>query len=162
MTAETPSKVGFAPSRSGFRRPIVSFILQVVLISLFPGTLLVGFAWWRTGGVARVWPYLCGVRLFVEPTQIDLGIVPRDKLVERQVTAVNLSSRPLKLVGAQRSCACLSIDKFPLQIGGGGERHLRLQIGTPRKPMRFEHSIKLFADDSGYSAVVVTVRGESR
>lgn len=137
-----------------------SFILQVSGLVLFFAGLLLGHAFWRTGSLALVWPYLAGQRLFFEPTDISLGALPREtQAVQRELRVINTGSKPLRVLGAQRSCACVALDEFPIAVPAGDEVHLRLQIGMPGKPMPFEHYLKFFSDESGCSAVVVTIRG---
>ena len=113
------------------------------------------------GSMGRVWPYLAGQRLLIEPMHLELGDVGKGKSLERELRVLNLGSKPVKLVGSQSSCGCMSLDDFPIEVPGGGELSLRLGIGTPSKPSVFEHTVKLFSSERGYSVVVVTVSGES-
>ncbi len=137
-----------------------SFILQVSGITLLFVCLLGGYARWQTGSLALVWPYLAGQRLLFEPTRIGLGDIPQGtQSVEREVRVINSGSKPLRVLGGQRSCACVALDEFPILIPAGDEARLRLGIGMPREPMAFEYFIKFFSDESGFSPVVITIRG---
>ncbi len=149
-------------AEAGRRSGTLLFVIQVTAIALLLGAVVVGFARWRTGSMGLVWPYLAGQRLLVEPTHLDLGDVGRGEALERELRILNLGSKPLKLVGSQNSCGCIAMDDFPIEIAGGGKRSLRLGIGTPVEPSEFEHTVKLFSSERGYSVVVVTISGESR
>jgi len=138
-----------------------SFILQVSTITLLLVCLLVGHAFWRTRSPALVWPYLAGQRLFVVPSQLSLGPVPRKtQTIEREVRVINTGSKPVQLLGAQRTCDCIALDEFPIVVSAGEAKPLRLKIGMPRKPAPFEHSIKFFSDEHGYaSSFVLKING---
>jgi len=147
-------------SVKGVRRSgMLRFVIQVAAIALLLGSALIGFVRWRTGSMGRVWPYLVGQRLLIEPTDLDLGDGEREGVLERELRVLNLAPRPLMLLGAQRSCGCITLDEFPIVVPAGEERHLRLRIGMPGTPMSFEHSIRFFSDEPGGSSVVVTIRG---
>ncbi len=135
------------------------FIIQVAVLSVLLAVALSGFAWWRTGSAELVWPWLRGERLVFQPTRIDFGQVPKAQILQRQIRVVNLSSKPLTLLGSQPSCGCISLDEFPIMVPAGKAHVLTLKIGTPEKAGSFEHFIKFFSDDQGYSSVVVTVSG---
>ena len=134
-------------------------VAQVAGISVLFAAALFGFAWWRTGSVKLVRPWLRGERLLFEPTRVVLGDVPKSEIIERQLRVVNLSSHPLTLLGSQPSCGCISLDDFPIVVPPGQEHHLKLKLGTSASSGPFEHSIKFFSDEPGYTSVVVTVSG---
>ena len=137
-----------------------SFIPQVTGITLLFLSVLVGHACWRTGSMTLVWPDWAGKRLLFEPTHLVLGSIPSGtKVLEREIRVVNAASTDLRLLGSQASCGCIAMDEFPIAIPAGSERRLHLKIGMPREPKSFQHSIKFFSDDRGYSSVVVMVTG---
>lgn len=159
-TSEEPSES--CSTKGGRRSGPLLFAVQVAAMALLLGAALVGFARWRTGSMGLVWPYLAGQRLFVEPTHLDLGDVGKGKALQGELRVLNLGSKPLRLVGSQSSCGCIAMGEFPVEIPGRAERSLRLKISTPREPSMFEHTVKLFTSEQGYSIVLVTVSGESR
>jgi hypothetical protein len=137
-----------------------SFILQVSAIVVLFICVLVGHAFWRTGSMALVWPYLVGQRLLFDPTHLVLGAIPKGtQVMEREIRVVNAASTDLRLLGSQKSCGCIALNEFPIMIPAGDEQILRLKIGMPRQPASFEHSIKFFSDDAARSSVVVTISG---
>ena len=90
-------------SVKGVRRSgMLRFVIQVAAIALLLGSALIGFVRWRTGSMGRVWPYLVGQRLLIEPTDLDLGDGEREGVLERELRVLNLAPRPLMLLGARR------------------------------------------------------------
>jgi hypothetical protein len=107
----------------------------------------------------RVWPYLAGQRLLIEPAHLDLGDVERSSVLERELRVLNVGSKPLTLLGSQRSCGCISLDEFPIVIPARADRTLRLEIGASNKSGPFAHTIKFFSNAPGHMSVVVSVTG---
>jgi len=138
---------------------VLSFAAQIAGILAVIATALFGFAWVRTGSLDLAWPCLRGQRLVFLPPEIDCGVVPAGKIIDRHIRVVNLSSSPLTLTGAQQSCGCITLNEFPVVIGPGTEQRLDLKIGVSRKPGPFTESIKVFSDDQGSSSFVVQVTG---
>ena len=138
------------------------FIAQVAAMSALFAVGLSGFAWWQAGSVELMWPWLRGDRLVFETTRIDFGQVAKSQILERRFRVVNLSSKPLTLLGSQPTCSCISLDEFPIVLPAGQPHVLTLKIGTPERSGAFEHFIKFFSDDPSSSSVVVTVTGSVR
>ena len=111
------------------------------------------------GSMGRVWPYLAGQRLLIEPMHLELGDVGKGKSLERELRVLNLGSKPVKLVGSQSSCGCVAMDEFPIVIPAGADYALKLKIGTSDKSGPFAHTVKFFSDAPGHMSVIVTVTG---
>ena len=141
------------------RSTMLMFMGQIVVMSSLFAVGLFGFAWWQAGSVVFVWPWLRGDLLVFEPARIDFGQVQKAQILERQLRVANLSSKALTLQGSQPSCGCISLDEFPILVPVGKTHLLTLKIGTPEKSGSFEHFIKFFSDQPGYSSVVITVTG---
>lgn len=154
---DAPSEIAVAKVAASSRT--LPFMVQVAVITTFFAMVLSGFAWWQTGSVELVWPWLRGDRLVFEPTRIDFGQVPKTQILERQIRVLNLSSKPLMLLGSQPSCGCISLDEFPIVVSTGKPQLLTLKIATPEKAGAFEHFVKFFSDEPSSSIVVVTVAG---
>ena len=154
---EEPSEIAVAKVAASSRA--LPFTVQVAVLTACFVMVLSGFAWWRTGSAELVWPWLRGDRVVFEPTRIDFGHVPQNQILEKQIRVVNLSSKPLTLLGSQPSCGCISLDEFPVAVPAGKPHVLTLKIATPDKSGSFEHFVTFFSDDDGYSSVIVTVSG---
>lgn len=159
----TKSSIGESPVAHYLKTGVTiwgrSVTVHVAGIALIVVAAVLGFARWQTGSSALVWPWLQGQRLLFEPTRIVLGDVPAKTVIDRQIRVVNVSSRPLSLLGSQKSCGCISLDEFPIVVPPGGDHQLQLKIGTSDKLEPVQHVIKFFSDEPGYSSVIVTVVG---
>lgn len=154
-----PSTHLASPHRvTGFLRR-QSFVLQVAGITLLLAAVLVGFAWWQTGSIQLVWSWLRGQRLLLEPTEIVLADVRQNVIVEKQIRVVNVSSRPMTLLGSQPTCYCIAVGEFPVVVPPGKEYYLNVKISTSAQEGPFAHLIKFFTDEPGYSPIVVTISG---
>lgn len=158
MKQESAQEAREAPGDSGSGR--LSFVVQVTAITVLIASCLIGHAWWRTGSMGLVWPYLAGQRLLIEPSELNLGDVGKGTIAERTMRVVNASSHELTLLGSQASCGCIAFGAFPVVIPAAKEHHLQLKISIPLEAGPFEQNFKLFCDDRGYSSVVVEVAGE--
>lgn len=156
----TSQKATASCSAKGVRRSgALRFVIRVAAIALLLGAALAGFARWRTGSMGRVWPYLAGQRVFIEPMPVDLGDVEKSSVLERELRVLNLGSRPLTLLGSQRSCGCISLDDFPIVVPARGGCTLNLEISMSNKSGPFRHTIKFFSDAPAHLSVVVPVSG---
>lgn len=130
-----------------------------VLAILFP-LVLVAFARWRTGSFAMVPPYLAGQRLIFETTQHDVGVVKLGtESVDICISILNSGSKDLQLLGAHRSCGCISLDEFPLVIPANSVKNLKVSIGLPTAERSFSLFIKFFSDDSVKPFEKITISG---
>jgi hypothetical protein len=147
-------------SVKGVRRSgMLRFVIQVAAIALLLGSALIGFVRWRTGSMGRVWPYLAGQRLLIEPTHLDVGAVEKASVLERELRVLNLGWKPFRLLGSQSSCGCISLDEFPIVVPAREGCTLKLEIGTSDTSGPFRHTIKFFSDTPGRISVVVPVTG---
>jgi hypothetical protein len=121
-----------------------------------------GYAWWLTGSLELAWSWLLGRRLVFLPAELDCGTVSANEIVEQRIRVVNLASRPVTLTGVQQSCACITLEEFPVEIAGGNERHMELKVRAASTAGSFEQFMKIFADDSGTSVHVVRLFGTVR
>ena len=156
-TIVTSSTSVVLPNPQGTSR--CSFVAQVAVIALLMLVVLFGYGRWRTGSLELVWPWLMGQQLLFSRTHIDIGKVSANQMIEKQIRVVNVSSAPISLLGSQKSCRCLELDDFPLQIEPGTSRVLHIKIAIGMKTGNFAHSLKFFSDEKGYSYVIVPVTG---
>jgi len=119
---------------------------------------VLGWAYSRTGSVALVPRFLNGEELLVDPMTISLGTLRSGGNETFGVRIVNATTRKVTLDGAQMSCSCITSEEFPISIGPGESRELKmnLHVGPPGE---MEQSIKFYTDFAGQRAFVVNVRG---
>ena len=110
----------------------------LILIAIFSyGTI-------QTGDFKLGWPWLTGQRLVFKPTQIELGTVEGEKWIETEVYVINLSKTPVKILGSQKSCGCIGVGEFPVEIPANTTHSLKIRYATLNKPGTFEHFVKYF------------------
>ena len=137
----------------------VSSAVQVVMITIFMLAIFFSYGWWRTGALASIWPWLIGQQLLFTPTQIELGNVSPNQVIEKQIRVINVSSKALSIVGSQKSCGCIGLDEFPIELAPGERHLLAIKIASGTKTGRFSHSIKFFCNGEHWSTVSVAVTG---
>jgi len=159
MSEET-EKADMAESSAGNRggRRILVEIAGATLVIF---SLVLGFASYRAGSVFRALPYLMGQRFFVPETKIILGEVLVGTDVERSIQLINGSSEPASILGARKSCGCISLDQFPFQVAANDERQLQLKLTVPSEPTDFVHTVELYVDDQQFSTFQIVLSGKA-
>lgn len=142
--------------------PSFIFIAQVLAIAVIMLSSVFCYGTWRTGSINLVWPWLMGRELLFSPMCIELGDVSETPVVETKIRVINVSAKRLSVLGSQRSCVCIGLDEFPVEIAPGETRDLRIKIGTAKTAGRFEHRVRFFVNDGRYTEVEVKVTGDVR
>ena len=137
------SKQSFADTRGAIQR----YRDLAIGTSIFV-LLAMGYAAYRAGSIGRAIPYLRGQRVFVEP-MINLGAIRCGDEVNVKVTVVNCGFSSVNVVGARKSCGCIGIETFPVEVQAGSARPLELKISVPPKAMEFIHRIELYIAEVG-------------
>ena len=142
--------------------PFFVTVLRGAEVFLIAGAIelgIFGYASWKTGSFLLAWPYLQGHRLVISPRLLDLGVLPRQTVVDSSVEITNLGSSVITLVGAQPSCGCLTPAAFPIKIEPGQSHTLTLKLATPKEAGVIEHSLKVFSDCPRHVTNQITVSG---
>lgn len=152
-TAEIPRTKG------GLRRfPGAIFASPVGFAACF--FMLIGsWAYWQSGSVGSILPYLNGQRIFVHPLEMAFGRKPPEENINLSTVVTNRSARTLTLLGAQRQCSCVSTDVFPIVIKPGASRQITFSAHLPGKEGPFEQRIALFTDHAEAPQFEVRVLG---
>jgi len=137
----------------------LSSAVQIVMMAVFMLALLFAYGSWRTGSIELVWPWLMGRQLLFTPTRIDIGNVSPNQVIKKQIRVINLSSKRLSIVGSQKSCGCIGLDEFPIDIDSGSSQNLRINIVAATAAGKFEHHVKFFTNSSSGNVVEITVIG---
>ena len=119
-----------------------------VMGTLFFVLLVLGYAAFRAGSVGRALPYLIGQRVFVEPV-INLGAVRCGDEVNVKVHVVNSGSGSVTVVGARKSCGCIGIEAFPVEVQAGCNYPLQLKFRVPESETKFVYSVELYIAEEG-------------
>lgn len=154
VDSSTPAVAGNPQISSRF-----SFVAQVTVLVLLIVAGVFGYGRWRTGSFELVWPWLMGQQMVFTPILLDLGTISANQILEKEIKVTNVSAIPLSLLGSQKSCGCIALDEFPIEIPAMSGRSLLLKITTGTKTGKFTHTIKFFLEGQSYSFIVVTVTG---
>ncbi len=92
----------------------------------------------------------------------SLGDVAPDEAATVAFTLRNLTDHPIRIQGAQTSCACTVVEGIPRTIAAGDAQDFKGVVHTSTKPGQFDGSFVLYTDDDnepevrlGYSGRVV-------
>ncbi|HVA49367.1 MAG TPA: MauE/DoxX family redox-associated membrane protein, partial [Pirellulales bacterium] len=97
---------------------------------------------------AAAWPMLAlvtGYPLIVErPLQVIASRSSEESVAEFSVR--NSTEQTIRILGAQTSCGCASIDDLPIAIEAGGRRLVRFRISSAPPGETATHEARLFID----------------
>ncbi|HUE13088.1 MAG TPA: hypothetical protein VMR25_02885 [Planctomycetaceae bacterium] len=143
--------VGTRPSKNGFL--VAAFAIPIVLLGI-----TAGWAYFRSGSWVLVLPYLSGERLLVEPTTVRLGEQKPGTVAEFQVRVLNATPGDVRLLGAQKTCSCITVDDLPLLIPAGHSLELQFQVHIASTTGVMRHSVKFFTDYPDLRTFPVTIQ----
>ncbi len=153
--SDTPAAV---ENRLGMR-----LVVEIAIGTLLLFLLIFGCAAYYAGSVGRAWPYLMGQRLFVSTRRLDLGSVLSGTELKESVRLINRSSEPLRILGARKSCSCITLDSFPLQVPAGGYHDLQLKLRVPELqpgvPSALSQSVELYVEDQRLTQYKIVLSG---
>lgn len=143
------------PGRTGVLRLVrlasLGFSVAAVLL------LGAGAAWFFVGAA----PNDRAENLRIEPPSQSFGDVPSGTPATLTFGVTNRSGRPIKVVGATRTCCphgCLAAENLPLEIPlrGVGQLVVRVETGTPGQ---FAGELTIFSDSPGQPPIPLGVMG---
>jgi hypothetical protein len=101
----------------------------------------------QSGSVSLALAKLRGDRLLITPPVADLGPHTAGSLVHAQVAILNITERPLRLVGGTTDCRCITTADLPVTVPPGGSVTIRIQVVFGGQPGRFRRGYWLWTDD---------------
>lgn len=135
---------------------------QIFLFAALGFAGMFGYAWWRTQDLGSAWPYMNGQRVFAVPHFVFVGEIEKNSDVAADVRFRNLDSSDHTIVGARKSCSCISTDEFPIIVPARGEAVVKVQFRAKKVESAFEHKIGFFMDAHQYTVVPVQIAGIAR
>jgi hypothetical protein len=125
----------------------------------FALVLLVGIG--RFGSTSSALAYLRGDRLVPDAYSKSFGTVTKDERPSVDFLLKNWSERPIKVLGVNQSCTCLTTSNLPIVIPSRGEAILR--VSSRPKPGLGPYFERLrVLTDAGQSNFVLSVQGVFR
>lgn len=135
------------------------FIAQVLAIAVVILSSIFCYGTWHTGSFKLVWPWLMGQQLVFTPTRIELGHVEANQEIKKQIRVNNVSSKHFSIVGSQRSCGCIGLEKLPITLAPHHGTELQIMLNTSKTSGTFEHQVKFFTNCTAGNVVVVSITG---
>ncbi len=137
---------------------------QIILQTIaFPFMILGCFSIYgmaRFGSIPRAVASLRGENLFADESSKVVN-VEAGKPFSVDYTITNLSRSPIKLIGANMSCSCTSIDDLPLIIESSNSRTIKINVNAPGEESNFSGQVELFTDDPHRRTLVLTFAARS-
>lgn len=145
-----------ASSRSGQRAHAIPVIVGIAVVGAFCGV----WAFARFGSLRDAWLYMGGARVVIERSALAL---PTGEVGETQVAEFllrNLTSEPVKVLGATVSCDCVTTEGLPAEVVAGGSVRLRSAVHLDgRITGPFEQSVVYYTDHPVVPSLRVVIRG---
>ena len=157
--ATIPASQSEAHVAEGVVRPLWRRIFPAVVgVSVAVGSCI-AYAVAAFGSVYHGWLYATGVRVVVEPTVMTIADAKVGDSTEATFLVYNLTSEPVRVLGAMSSCSCVSVNnELPLLVPPNGRRQLR--VGVEAVSMR-EGEVQravYYTDHPGAPRIVARVR----
>ena len=96
----------------------------------------------------------------VTPGQ-PVGVVESGTVVTASFTVKNKSDRPIRILGADTSCSCTTVDELPPLLEASQSLVIKLSIHTPETPTPFHGQCDLFTDNSNQRTVALKYDGKA-
>jgi hypothetical protein len=98
----------------------------------------------------RGWP--------IPPVSVDVGKIPLGKRHNVEFSLVNTSERPVEVVGARSSCACMASIGERRKLEPNSENRF-LVVLNPSKAGTFQHGMLYYLDHKVQNTFVVQIHG---
>jgi hypothetical protein len=144
------------------RHRALRFTATILALSILVFCSIIGWAYSRTGSARLIPRFLNGERLIVDPRNITLGDVRQGTTAQCSIHVVNATGAEMKLLGAQRTCACITVNDFPLSIPPSSDRELPLTLNVGERSGELDESVKFFTDYAGLQTFEVNVHAVAR
>jgi len=120
---------------------------------------LAAWAWVEFGSIRLAWLHASGVRLRIEPSVLAVGPpAPGEGTTHLELTALNLTDRPVRLLGANANCSCLTAGGLPLTIPPRSRAILPVSMARePENPSRVRVSLNYHTDHPNAPRLTIVV-----
>jgi hypothetical protein len=119
-----------------------------------------GWAFLRFGSLRDAWLYAGGARVVIDRSALAL---PTGKVGDTQTAEFrlrNLTSRPVKVLGATVSCDCVTTEGLPAEVAAGGSLRLRSSVHLDgRVTGPFQQSVTYYTDHPAAPSLRAVIQG---
>lgn len=135
--------------RHGSRGSWIGWLLKSLTgVAIILG-LLTAVVIWYFGSLAPAVAYIKGDRLLIHPTEISFGEAYPGEKRTLHFRLWNFTGGPVRLLGTNSTCSCLTTESFPLVITEGERRTLEVVVSAPYRAANVDVSTIYFTDWSG-------------
>jgi hypothetical protein len=122
------------------------------------------FALWsyiHFGAVAYGLAWLRGEQLVIEPQEIDLGEVGCEQRRKLSFEVINLGGEPIRLIGANSSCACMVTEGIPTTVPAHSTCTLVTMILTPSETGEFTQHLIIYSELESQTFLIASISGRA-
>lgn len=112
------------------------------------------------GSPANFMSYLRGQSYVVTPVQLNFGKLKAEERKEQSLQFRNLTGHALSVVGATKSCSCISMSTFPIEIPPFGLQSIDLRLDASSIPGPIKQEVSLFVSGrDGTQEIAIPIIG---
>jgi len=150
-------------ARKGKVRPLVDWLLEpfraTSLLTAFGIMVVLVLGLYRFGSLAAAFQYIAGERSIVDGQTKSFGSLATGERSLVRFRLTNVSTRPIKLLGLQSTCACTVATNIPASIGPSSSFDLDVQVSPPLRPGALKETLTVFSDSPGRPSLPLFVVG---
>ncbi len=135
--------------------------VTIVIASIGLGGVI-ALASWHYGSLAAALAYLKGDRLIANRYALSLGTIDQGPIEDLAFMLSNLSDHPVRCLGENYSCTCMTVGDLPMDIPPGGRRPVTLKFRTTAKLGPVSETVSLLFDDAAQPRLNLKVSGQIR
>ena len=138
-------------------RGIHNYAFRCVVIGGGILALLVSALPWYFGSLTLATAYIRGEHFMVSPDEADLGECETGTRHVAKFTVTNLTNHPIRVVGSEEGCPCLTLDELPITLGPHESRDISVRAYVSGKG-EYSEAVLLYIDDGELRSVLVHIR----
>lgn len=135
-----------------------SFVLRCVLLGSCILASVAAVCFLRFGSISLPIAYLQGVPFLVLPNEVELGDCEPGTRHIATFTVTNFADNPIRIVGIDSGCPCLTLDELPIEISSHESQDVSIQAKVPLLPGNFSEPLLLFLDDGRVHSIALRIR----
>jgi hypothetical protein len=136
-------------------RDTLRFLWRVVFLTAIILTIPAIYGFSRFRSLPAAISALRGDSLIVAEPLILVSDVHPGSTVTLRYLLTNATSRPIKLIGMNRSCSCTSTEDLPISLAASESRSIAATITTNTDENSLDGSIRLYTDHPRSSEIVL-------
>jgi hypothetical protein len=133
-----------------------SFVARCTLLGGLIVAILVLAGSYYFGSLSLAMAYLKGKRFYVSPLVVDLGDCVSGSKHVAKFTVSNFMDQPIRIVGSEEECECLTLDKLPITLDPYVSKDISIEAFVAGQG-KFSHSIILYVDVGELDSIALKI-----